>query len=157
MPPRSTGSTSLLEASPTGVGEAVLPSFGIALRSDPSSVEVARRVARAWVRCHCRVQAEQMDAVLIVVSELCTNAVLHGRHESIDVHGWVPVPGELRLEVHDRSPSAIPTPQCVGSDAESGRGLLLVDAFVTELGGTWGFSEDGACAWCRLALTGVGR
>ncbi|MHB9862003.1 ATP-binding protein [Streptomyces sp. YIM S03343] len=156
MSPRDAGSTSLLDALPRLAG--MIPAaFDIAVASEPSSVEIARRVTRAWVRCHCSMQAEQVDAVLLVVSELCTNAVLHGRRESVDVRGWVLAPGELRLEVHDRSPSAIPTPQRAALDSESGRGLLLVDALVAELGGTWGFNEDGTCAWCHLALAGVGR
>jgi anti-sigma regulatory factor (Ser/Thr protein kinase) len=149
MPPRDAGSTSLLDAPlrPTGT---VPAAFDLAIASEPSSVEVARRVTRAWIRCHCRIQSEQVDVLLIVMSELCTNAVQHGRHEAIDVRGWVPKPGELRLEVHDRSPSVVPTPRRVAPDSESGRGLLLVDALVAELGGTWGYTEDGACAWCQV-------
>ncbi|MER5918471.1 hypothetical protein ABT124_51780 [Streptomyces sp. NPDC001982] len=44
-----------------------------------------------------------------------------------------------------------------GLESETGRGLLLVEALVAELGGTWGFTEDGTCAWCCLALAGQGR
>jgi anti-sigma regulatory factor (Ser/Thr protein kinase) len=155
MPPRDAGSTRLLEAppSPREASTTNLPAFGIAIRSERSSVEVARRVTRAWLRCHCRMLQERVDAVLLVVSELCTNAVLHGRCESIGVHAWLPVQGELRLEVHDWSPSAIPKPRHVGPESESGRGLFLVDFLITELGGEWGFSDDGSCAWCRLTVS----
>ncbi len=154
MSPRHAGS-SLLEALPQA-SDAVLPGFGIAMRSEPASVEVARRVARAWARC-CGLPGDLVDAFLIVVSELCTNAVLHGRCDVYEVRGWIPAAGELRLEVHDKTPSAIPEPQQPGAGVESGRGLLLVDALVAEFGGSWGFTEDGTCAWCTFSLPGQGR
>ncbi|MFE9127316.1 ATP-binding protein [Streptomyces sp. NPDC007148] len=155
MPPRDVGSTSLLEALPRPIREvptAVPPAFVLAIRSEPWSVEVARRVTRAWIRCHCRMPEHRVDAVLVVVSELCTNAVQHGQCGSMGVRGWMPACDEMRLEVHDGSPSAVPEPQYVGPESESGRGLLLVDLLITELGGTWGFNEDGTLAWCDLPL-----
>jgi anti-sigma regulatory factor (Ser/Thr protein kinase) len=160
MPPKDAGSTSLLEALPRRIGEVsttVLPAFGLAIRSEPWSVDMARRVTRAWMRCNCQMPEDCVDAVLIVVSELCTNAVQHSPSESISVRGWMPARDELRLEVHDGSPSVVPEPQCVGPESESGRGLFLVDLLITELGGTWGFNEDGTVAWCRLALPGEGQ
>ncbi|GAA0913626.1 MULTISPECIES: ATP-binding protein [Streptomyces] len=153
--PRHTGS-SLLEALQSAADTA-LPSFGMVIRSEPSSVETVRRVTRAWVRCHCRLRGDQVDAFLIVVSELCTNAVLHGQCDEFDVRGWMSTAGELRFEVHDRTPSAIPKPQHPDAEAENGRGLLLVDCLVAELGGRWGFTEDGTCAWCTLVLPVEGR
>ncbi|MET7608954.1 ATP-binding protein [Streptomyces avermitilis] len=128
------------------------PAFDIAIRSDPSSVQVVRRITNAWIQCHCRMTDDQVDTVLIVVSELCANAVQHGRHDSIDVRAWKPVRSEFRLEVHDKSPSPIPNPQHVDADSESGRGLYLVDLLVAELGGKWGFSEDGTHVWCLLTV-----
>lgn len=153
--PRHTGS-SLLEALQSAADTA-LPSFGMVIRSEPSSVETVRRVTRAWVRCHCRLRGDQVDAFLIVVSELCTNAVLHGQCDEFDVRGWMSTAGELRFEVHDRTPSAVPKPRHPDAEAENGRGLLLVDCLVAELGGNWGFTEDGTCAWCALPLPGKGR
>lgn len=152
------GSASLLEAPPpASAGEPLLPAFTMAIRSVPSSVEVVRRVTRAWVRCHCRPLENRVDALLVVVSELCTNAILYGRHDSFDVRGWMPARDELRLEIHDGTPTSIPEPLHVGPEAESGRGLLLVDILVTELGGAWGFTEDGTCAWCSLAFAGTAQ
>ncbi|MFF0066999.1 ATP-binding protein [Streptomyces sp. NPDC005279] len=145
MPSREDGSTSLLQAPPSqGKGPtAALPAFDIAIASKPASVSVARRVADAWIRCHCQMSADSVDDVLVV---LCTNAVQHGRRESIDVRGWMPAPDRLRLEVHDKSPSPVPCPQHVGPEGESGRGLLLVDILIAGLGGDWGFSDDGTSA-----------
>ncbi|MEU3200990.1 ATP-binding protein [Streptomyces sp. NPDC006996] len=155
MPPRI--------AEPISVSEALLPeatglarpSFGMVVPSAPSSVQVVRRVVRAWTRCHCQMPSDQADTVLVVMSELCTNAVLHGSCDAFDVRGWVPAAGELRLEVDDRTPSAPPAPGSPETDAESGRGLFLVDALIRELGGEWGFSPDGARVWCALPLPGV--
>lgn len=155
MPRRVAGSTSLLVAPPSrGRGrKAAVPAFDIAIPSEPTSVEVARSIAKAWIRCHCRMSDDDVNDVLVVLSELCTNAVQHGRHESIDVRGWKPTPDRLRLEVHDRSPSPMPGPQHVGPESESGRGLFLVDALITGLGGAWGFSDDGTLCLVPLLLS----
>ncbi|WSY79514.1 ATP-binding protein [Streptomyces sp. NBC_00879] len=159
MPSREDGSTSLLQAPPSqGKGPTVaLPAFDIAIASKPASVSVARRAANAWIRSHCQMSADSVEDVLVVLSELCTNAVQHGRHESIDVRGWMPAPDQLRLEVHDKSPSPVPCPQHVGPEGESGRGLLLVDNLIAGLGGDWGFSGDGTSAWCLLSLPPEGK
>ncbi|MER5915487.1 ATP-binding protein [Streptomyces sp. NPDC001982] len=155
MSPRYAGS-SLLEAPLPQAGDAVRPGFDVAIRSEPSSVEIIRRVTRAWAR-YCELPDDLVDTLLVVVSELCTNAVLHGRREAFDVRGWMPAAGQLRFEVHDKTPSVIPQPQHPDPESESGRGLLLVDVLITELGGTWGFIENGTCAWCSLPLPGNGR
>ncbi|MEU0769529.1 ATP-binding protein [Streptomyces albogriseolus] len=157
MPPRIAEPISVSEVPLAEVTVPACPSFGIVVPSVPSSVQVARRVVRAWTRCHCRMPSDQADIVLVVMSELCTNAVLHGSRDAFDVRGWVSAAGELRFEVDDRTPSVPPAPGSPGADAESGRGLFLVDALVRELGGTWGFSDDGARAWCALPLPGDPR
>lgn len=157
MPPRIAEPISVLEAPLAEATGPTRPSFGIVVPSAPSSVQVVRRVVRAWTRCHCRLPADQADTLLVVLSELCTNAVLHGSCDAFDVRGWVPAAGELRLEVDDRTPSVSPAPGSADVDAESGRGLLLVDALVRELGGTWGFSADGARAWCALPAPEAAR
>ncbi|MGV9251450.1 ATP-binding protein [Streptomyces sp. NPDC003697] len=151
MPPRVAGPTSLLKASPPNGDNALPPGFGITVRSVPSSVEVSRRLTRAWARCS-RMPEQIVDALLIVVSELCTNAVQHGRCKAFTVRAWMSAAGELHFEVHDGTPSPVPQPQRPTAEAENGRGLFLVDLLITELGGTWGFTEDGTCVWCRLPL-----
>ncbi|MFE9882845.1 ATP-binding protein [Streptomyces sp. NPDC005784] len=151
MPSRQTGSTSLLEASPPQARQHTLPGFAVVIRSEPASVEAARLVTQAWSRC-CRVPDELIADLLLVMSELCTNAVQPGRHQSIVVRGWMSTPSELCFEVDDKTPSVVPHPQRPTADRECGRGLLLVDALVADLGGTWGFNQGGTCAWCRVAL-----
>ncbi|MFC7994027.1 ATP-binding protein [Streptomyces pilosus] len=152
MPPSEARSTSLLEASPVQTGSIPLPAFSMAMRAAPESVEVVRRITRTWIRCHSRLPQARVDVLLIVVSELCTNAVVHGRGPSVEVRGCMQAPGQIRLEVHDGSPSAVPLPQHASPDSENGRGLLLIDALVSELSGCWGFTPDGTCAWFRLPV-----
>jgi hypothetical protein len=78
--------------------------------------------------------------------------LLHGRADTVGVrlrHAG----GQVRLEVNDHSPSAVPTSTRVGLDSEGGRGLWLVGSLVDELGGTWGFTADGTVAWCVFPST----
>ncbi|WP_327260746.1 ATP-binding protein [Streptomyces sp. NBC_01232] len=86
-----------------------------------------------------RVAAEVVDALLLTVSELVGNVVLHvgagaGRMRvALAVGG-----GWLRLEVADGGAGLprLPAPRReVDPDAESGRGLLMVQLLAAELGG----------------------
>ncbi|WP_344395369.1 ATP-binding protein [Streptomyces vastus] len=122
-------------------------SVDVAFVRDASRVEHARRIGITWLRNVCRVQATRVESAEVVISELITNAVLHGRSTTVGLR-LRHVDGQVRLEVNDHSPSGIPRSKRVGPDEESGRGLWLVDALVDELGGSWGFTDDGTVAWC---------
>ncbi|MGP4051682.1 ATP-binding protein [Streptomyces sp. 2A115] len=155
MPPRPDGTTSLMEAPsrrPQHGPTDVIPSFDVAILAEPSRVELARRIATAWLRHVCRMPAPRVEALRSVVSELCTNAILYGEAGSIGLRGRMQSHDRVRLEVLDWSPSAVPSPQPVGPEAEGGRGLLLVDLLVADLGGTWGFSKDGTVSWCEVPI-----
>ncbi|MGY1437429.1 ATP-binding protein [Streptomyces reniochalinae] len=82
------------------------------------------------------------DPAAHVVGELAANAALHGRvpGRSFRLRVRSSSPGSLRLEVTDalgeRAPR--PAPRSVGPDAESGRGLLLVEALAERWGVTHG-------------------
>ncbi|WP_255115193.1 ATP-binding protein [Streptomyces sudanensis] len=102
-----------------------------------------RRITASHLRHHgC---AALIDDAVLVVSELVTNAIRHGRGE-VGLKVTV-LTGELLIEVGDRStaPARLRT---AGDDDEDGRGLLLV----TALARTWGVSDDGTTTWCTLAL-----
>lgn len=77
---------------------------------------------------------EVAENAILLVSELVTNALTHGESPvtvAVSLSG-----GQLRVEVHDRSrflPAPWPVIDC--ADAETGRGLLLVDTLATD----WGF------------------
>ena len=118
----------------------VSPSFP----ADPESAGAARAFARAacelW-RCD-----EMADSVLLVTSELVTNATTHARSRcELTVRLG---PDVIRIEVFDDS-DRIPSPLEVDHDAEEGRGLFLVAA----LARSWGIDpvENGKVVWAELA------
>jgi anti-sigma regulatory factor (Ser/Thr protein kinase) len=88
---------------------------------------------------------------ILLTSELVTNAIVHGESPVTVAVSWS---GEqLRVEVHDRS-RFLPAPWPVISavDAETGRGLLLVDTLATD----WGFyrTPGGKVVYFTLACPG---
>lgn len=132
-------------------------SFEIACRRDgtpPSPEDCAwvgamRRIAMA--RLQYRGLDALQDDVGFIVSELVTNAILHSGTTTVSLTMAVQ-DGDLYLSVADGIPG-VPSPvQAAGTDAESGRGLALVDALVKENGGTWGTNDIGAMTWCRLVI-----
>ncbi|MEU2774631.1 ATP-binding protein [Streptomyces sp. NPDC007162] len=116
-----------------------------------ASVTQARRDARAWCQHH-RVPEDLTDCVLLIVSEMCANAILYGGSDTIGVRAWLPSVGVLRIEVADYTPSPPPAVQHPSADSENGRGLFLVDSVTADAGGSWGFTPDGSRAWCTLPL-----
>ncbi|WRZ87972.1 ATP-binding protein [Streptomyces sp. NBC_01007] len=139
-------------------GDVMGVSFEIACRRDgtPPSPEdcvwvgAMRRIATARLRC--RGLDVLQDAVGFIVSELLTNAILHSGTTTVSLT-MVVQDGGLCLSVADGIPG-VPPPvmKVAGTDAESGRGLALVDTLVKENGGAWGTSEAGAVTWCRLVI-----
>lgn len=97
-------------------------------------VPSASRFARTAVREHFAVvlSRDTMSTLELVVSELVTNAVEHGRgtialaiqHDGVDVHG----------SVTDEGGGFDYTPRTVDSREIRGRGLLIVDALVSRWG-----------------------
>lgn len=114
------------------------------LPSSVSTPAAARAFAReALDRGHAAVRIED---VALVVSELVTNAVVHGDG---DITLDVVVAGDaIRVEVEDREPE-LPDQLDAGADAESGRGLLLVSRIATE----WGVRPvgSGKVVWAEMA------
>ncbi|MER6633688.1 ATP-binding protein [Streptomyces sp. NPDC000987] len=113
---------------------------------DAIRVGIMRRIAAARLR-YCRLQALH-DEVMLIVSELLTNALLHSGTTQITLR-ITAEEGTLRIAVGDGMPGAV-APKQAGAGAESGRGLFLVEHLVVENGGTWGTEDDGATTWCRL-------
>lgn len=89
------------------------------------------------------------DAVLLVVSELVTNAVLHARSEfELTLQNSDQV---VRVEVSDRNPRLPVWATGAPQDAYSGRGLALVRSLATD----WGVEcheGNGKTVWCELAV-----
>ncbi|MFG3323649.1 ATP-binding protein [Streptomyces sp. NPDC048171] len=122
-------------------------------RKDALRVGTMRRIAAAKLR-YCGLEA-MTDDVMLIVSELLTNALQHSGATEISLIITV-ADGALRVRVRDGMPTPA-APQRPGLTAESGRGLLLVDAVAKENGGTWGTSEAGAETWCCLPLPPQGQ
>lgn len=100
---------------------------------------------------------ELADAACVVLSELMTNSVKHTRERGhrVEVRFFRVHPAEgsrptgVRLEVHDAEPT-VPVLRIPSADAESGRGLTLVDAIT---GGHWGIAPRdgiGKLTWAEL-------
>ncbi|KOV96872.1 PAS/PAC sensor protein [Streptomyces sp. NRRL B-1140] len=112
----------------------------------PQAVGHARRFARRTLRSW-GVTAEY-DAVLLVVSELVTNALVHTDGKvRMDL---TLIGNRLRVAVADASPRSPVRPASIGWEATGGRGILLVEA----LAATWGTLpvSGGKQVWAELLL-----
>ena len=113
----------------------------LTLGREPDAVPRARRLVRSAL-------GEEMPAVAgdaeLVVSELVTNAALHGE-APITVR--LLVNRVARVEVHDRGRSA-PILLKQGTDAMTGRGLSMVAAVASD----WGVdpADEGKTVWAEL-------
>jgi anti-sigma regulatory factor (Ser/Thr protein kinase) len=112
----------------------------------------APRAARAFVAetlAAWDIQAEEIEAVQLVVSELVTNALLHApESHKIGVELFWDENG-VRVKVSDES-SNEPTRR--GPDLslrEEGRGVQLVDA-LADRWGTERRGRDGKTVWCEV-------
>ena len=91
--------------------------------------------------------AVHVDDLALVVSELVTNAVLHGLGD-VTLELTVEPEAGVRVEVSDDAPVS-PPPAEYRPDAESGRGLLMV----SRLASRWGMRPEGPgkVVWADLA------
>ncbi|GGP79745.1 ATP-binding protein [Streptomyces variabilis] len=125
------------------------PHFSVLLSATPRSARLARLLTDA----HLRDWGYDSEAARHVVAELAANAVTHGRVPGRDFRLAFHVVGHtLRIEVTDTRSDRLPQHQRPSPDAESGRGLLLVEA----LADRWGVSEDRfprKTVWAELRLT----
>ncbi|MYW64063.1 ATP-binding protein [Streptomyces sp. SID8379] len=123
-------------------------------QSVPAAREFARAALAAWG------VGERAHDILLCVSELTTNALVHGVPPGRGfLLRMLPYEdGELiRVEVHDSGDGCPAVPRPV-DDAEGGRGLLLVAALADK----WGVGErdPGKVVWCEFGgpyVTGPAR
>ncbi|MGW0770836.1 ATP-binding protein [Streptomyces sp. NPDC002676] len=118
-------------------------------RRDRRSVRLAREFAcealTDWA------MAERSDDVLLCVSELATNAVLHGVPvgRGFLLRLTLHTDGALRVEVHDSGPGEVGIPDAA-PESEHGRGLMLVAALADKWG--VGHRDPGKFVWCEFAM-----
>jgi anti-sigma regulatory factor (Ser/Thr protein kinase) len=106
-------------------------------------VPAARRfVARTLQQWNC---GGVTPVATLLASEIVTNAIVHAQSNAyLRVQLMTDV---LRVEVHDRT-RQLPTMRHAPPEAESGRGLMLVDAYSSG----WGTQEagDGKVVWFEV-------
>ncbi|MDH6137156.1 anti-sigma regulatory factor (Ser/Thr protein kinase) [Kitasatospora sp. MAA4] len=92
-----------------------------------------------------------MDVGLLLVSELVTNAVVHGTPRDNLVFLSLAVDqSRLRIDVHDARGDRSPVLRVASADDESGRGLALVKS----LSQKWGCcprANVGKIVWCEVS------
>lgn len=100
--------------------------------------------ARRFVRQVLAAQGLESDSLELVTSELVGNVVAHAHSE---VRLTVRVGARIRIEVADGD-AIIPAVVDAASDAESGRGLFIVEA----VSSAWGVDTvaDGKRVWAEL-------
>lgn len=114
----------------------------------PLVVREARRHAR--VQLQDVLDEDRLQDALLIVSELVTNAVLHGfppGQLSLEVGA-----DQIRVAVEDSS-EALPVLRAHDDDAHRGRGIALVDA----LADRWGVDTNSAGqkqVWFELRIGG---
>ncbi|MFI7704617.1 ATP-binding protein [Nonomuraea sp. NPDC049480] len=138
---RSEQGSTLAEAS--GRGSVVSREASWWLSADLVSARRARRLTREtlaeWGFGH------QIEVAELLVSELVGNALGHARGQVR--LGFSAADGRLRCEVEDEDPE-LPRMRTVDEDAESGRGLFLVDMLSRCWGGVP--TPRGKAIWFEL-------
>ncbi|MFC7814819.1 ATP-binding protein [Streptomyces sp. NPDC057367] len=123
--------------------------FSVQLSPTPRGARLARLLATEQLRSW----GLPLDPARQLVAELASNAAAHGRVPGRDFRLTLYVVGAtLRIEVTDTRGEELPRPQTPAPDAESGRGLLLVEA----LAHRWGVTEERfprKTVWAELPCT----
>jgi len=114
----------------------------IALPHDASAASVARRaLLETWAG---KLEQRVLDDLSLVVSELVTNAVIHGQG-AIRLRLLLDA-GDARGEVIDAGGGFEHEVREAGPSATSGRGLMIVDRLTTR----WGVREGTTRVWFEM-------
>jgi anti-sigma regulatory factor (Ser/Thr protein kinase) len=127
----------------------MMPALELELPGDNGAPALARRAVEE--RVDHGYDDEQTGTLLLLVTELVTNAVLHAGAPGSPVLLRVTVdPAQLRVEVHDRGPGfEMHKPKPRGSSG--GYGLFLVE----RMSDRWGVNREGdTYVWFELDRPG---
>lgn len=117
------------------------------VQPEPADVVVARRAVVEAVRgWRVPLAAERLGDLELLAAEVITNAVRHAQAACVVVVRWDGA--RVRVEVADTHPG-LPVQCGASSDAEGGRGLVLVEALATRWG--TGLRPGGKVVWFELA------
>ena len=108
-------------------------------------VRAVRHFVHQWLRTTTGADEDRVFLVMLLTTELVSNAILHaGTELSVTISK---VANRIRVEVQDGDPR-IPRKSDRGIDATGGRGLVLVD----RLASNWGSEPyvDGKVVWFEL-------
>ncbi|HWG73623.1 MAG TPA: SpoIIE family protein phosphatase [Acidimicrobiales bacterium] len=115
------------------------------------AVAEARRLVVDWL-CKWGIGSELRDTIVLITSELASNAILYGRAPVMLLLRRGPV--SITLEVRDHG-KLMPQPQRPAPNDEHGRGLYLVDMCASR----WGIrsTSTGKAVWCSFDLAAWSR
>lgn len=118
----------------------------VALPRTLASIPLARDIARDELPPSSE---ERSADILLVLSEMITNAVRHGQGERFGL-ALARTPIGVHAEVSDAGPGFSATPHCPPPMSTGGRGLLIIDTIAL----TWGSlsTPDGTTVWASLPL-----
>lgn len=127
----------------------------LAVNHDPANAAIVRRSIAADLADRS-VAPERIDDVVLVASELVSNAVVHASaraDESLDV-AWEIQPDCVLIEVIDASPE-LPRRRSTNDTDTRGRGLSIVAALALD----WGVRRtvQGKRVWARVPIVSAGQ
>ncbi|WP_326602814.1 ATP-binding protein [Streptomyces sp. NBC_01800] len=135
-----------------------VPEFSLRLSSTRRGARLARTLAVQQLTEWCGIPHDSDSArtIALVTAELASNAITHGHLPGRDFRlTLLLLPQAVRIEVTDTRPDRLPPqppPGPVPTDAGSGRGLLLIDAYASR----WGCAVRDAytkTVWAEVTLS----
>ncbi|MFF7982241.1 ATP-binding protein [Streptomyces sp. NPDC007901] len=118
-----------------------------------SSTPRGARLARLLAAEQLRAWGLPLDPARQIVAELAANAATHGRVPGRDFGLTLCVVGHtLRIEVTDTRGDRLPHAQLPAPEAESGRGLVLVEALADKWGVAPGLSPRKS-VWAEIDVS----
>jgi anti-sigma regulatory factor (Ser/Thr protein kinase) len=130
-----------------------VPEEPLLQRRLPAVAESVRHARHALDELVDRFPRLDWDALRLVVGELVTNSIVHGAPRRSEQWFELTVthrqPGSLRFAVADSAPAFVAHLHEAAPEAESGRGIFLLDS----LADRWGTARHGrACIWFERDL-----